>query len=298
MPENSENSVVSVSDVVVEVQEAQTFLRNLWENHQDDVILFAKSILITLVIIVLAWLVCRIVRKAIFKAVAKVPQMDMSVGKILYAVARTFIWLFAFLIALDRFGVNTASILTVLGAAGLAVGLAMKDSLSNIAAGLMLLILRPYKLGDFIDSGSISGTIEDMGLFTTTLKTFDGVFIAAPNNVIFGAPVKNYSRNPLRMANINVGIAYGDSLVKALEVLQTYMANHELILKDPAPQVLVTDLADSSVNLTLRFWTTTENYWPAFWGVKEELKNTIESAGLNIPFPQRVVTFLNPPETK
>jgi len=199
----------------------------------------------------------------------------------------------ALLIILDLFGVNTASILTVLGAAGLAVGLAMKDSLSNIAAGLMLLFLRPYKEGDYIDCGSISGTIVEIGLFSTFLKTFDGIFISAPNSTLFGNPVKNYSRNPFRRADITVGIAYGDSLGKALEVLQALLKNHELVQQDPAPQVLVADLAESSVNLTLRYWAKSQDYWNAYWSIKRQLKEVLESAGLNIPFPQRVVTMVN-----
>ena len=154
------------------------------------------------------------------------------------------------------------------------------------------------EVGDYIDCGSISGTIKEMGLFTTTLSTADGIFIAAPNSAIFGNPVKNYSRNATRRVDITVGISYGDSLPEGLRVLQALMEKNSLILKDPAPQVLVDSLADSSVNLTLRFWVASENYWTAFWQIKGELKPAIESAGLNIPFPQRVVTFVNASETK
>jgi small conductance mechanosensitive channel len=157
----------------------------------------------------------------------------------------------------------------------------------------MLIILRPYKVGDYVDCGSISGTITEMELFSTVVTTFDGIFISAPNSVIFGTPIKNYSRNERRMANIQVGISYGDSLAEGISILQNLLNSNELILKDPAPAVLVTELADSSVNLTLRYWTTTGNYWTVFWQIKSELKATIEDAGLSIPFPQRVITFAN-----
>ena len=267
--------------------------KDFWMTHQDAILHFAKVLLLALVIILVALLVGRLIRKVIERAVEKVPSLDASVGKIFYSIARTFLWLFTVLIILDLFGFNTASLLTVLGAAGLAVGLAMKDSLSNIAAGLMLLLLRPYKVGDYIDCGAISGTIKEMGLFTTTLSTADGIFIAAPNSTIFGSPVKNYSRNATRRVDITVGISYGDSLPEGIRVLQELMEKNELILKDPAPEVLVNELANSSVNLTLRFWVASGNYWPAFWQIKGELKQTIESAGLNIPFPQRVITFAN-----
>ena len=185
----------------------------------------------------------------------------------------------------------------MLGAAGLAIGLAMKDSLSNIAAGIMLLILRPYKQGDYIDCGSISGTIRQMGLFSTVLKTADGLFVSAPNSVVFGTPIKNYSRNPTRRTDITVGIGYEDSLPEALSVLKEIMMQEPMVLKDPAPEVLVSELADSSVNLTLRYWTASEDYWPAYWTIKAKLKPVIEGAGLNIPFPQRVITFVNVSET-
>ena len=286
---------VCVNDVVSAVQGGTVgeFFRDLWEQYQSEIINLGRCILLSVLVILLAWLVARIARKVLVKAMSKIPGLDAAVGNILAGIARAVIWLFAALIILDLFGINTASILTVLGAAGLAVGLAMKDSLSNIASGLMLLFLRPYKAGDYIDCGSVSGTIKEIGLFTTVFMTVDGVYISAPNSVIFGHPIKNFSRNPLRRADITVGIAYGDSLTCAVETLKKLMLDSDLIMKEPAPEVLVAELADSSVNLTLRFWTATENYWAAYWMIKAQLKTTIEAAGLNIPFPQRVVTFAN-----
>ncbi|MBP5639031.1 MAG: mechanosensitive ion channel family protein [Victivallales bacterium] len=295
----SEPKVESVvNNVISSVRsgETRTLIESLWNDHQAEIIRLGKSVLIALVVILLAWLVTRVCKKFIQMSTKKLTMMDDSLRNIFISIAKTLIWVLAALIILDLFGVNTASILTVLGAAGLAVGLAMKDSLSNIAAGLMLLFMRPYKVGDYVDCGTVSGTITDIGLFSTTLKTVDGVFISAPNTSIFGNPIKNYSRNPYRRADITVGIAYGDSLPKALEVLNGLMAKNELIVSDPAPQVLVAELADSSVNLTLRYWSKTEDYWNAYWEIKQQLKEAIESNGLNIPFPQRVVTMVTPKE--
>ncbi|MBE6406690.1 MAG: mechanosensitive ion channel [Lentisphaerae bacterium] len=272
---------------------ASNFFSDLWEKQQNNIILFGKTIVLAIVIIVLAYFVAKVFKAMILKSVTKVPHIDEAVGKVLVSIVRGFIWLIAFLIILDLFGVNTASILTVLGAAGLAIGLAMKDSLSNIAAGMMLLILRPYKVGDYIDCGAAQGTIEEMGLFTTKLCTVDGIFVSVPNNVVFGAPVKNYSRNALRRADIVIGIASGDNVAKAVEVLLDFMKQNELILKDPAPEVLVADISNCTVNLNLRFWTKSEQYWDAYWSVKAGLKVAIESSGLNLPMPQRVVTFVN-----
>lgn len=285
-PPAVESTLHSVADAV-----RNGNLQTFWQQHQASILHLGKSLLLGLVILLMAWGFSALARKLILKGTRKFDAVDESVGKILSGVVRTIIWLFAALIILDLLGINTASILTVLGAAGLAVGLAMKDSLSNIAAGLMLLFLRPYKLGDYIDCGSVSGTIREIGLFTTTFTTPDGLFIAAPNSVLFGAPIKNYSRNPRRRADITVGIAYGDSLSQGMQVLLKLMREHPLILQDPAPEVLVSELADSSVNLTLRFWTENKDYWEAYWSVKAQLKDALEGAGLNIPFPQRVVTL-------
>ena len=269
-------------------------MTKFWENHQDQLILFGKNLILSIIVLVLAWIVCKILRKVICRTMEKISAADRSLEHVFYVMARTFILLFAVLIILDLFGINTASILTVLGAAGLAVGLAMKDSLSNIASGLMLLILRPYKSGDCVECGSISGTVRETGLFTTILETADGIFIAAPNSTVFGNPVKNYSRNAARRGDITVSIAYGDSLPLAMETFLTFLNAHELILKNPAPEVLVTDLTASSMNLTLRFWTAGENYWTVYWQIKTRLKQVIEDAGLNMP---RAAAPLSPPQT-
>ena len=273
------------------------FFANLWDKHSDDVIRFVKILILALIVVVAAKLISMAARKVVARFFKKL-EGDESLTHATCTIVRTLIWVIAMLVILDLFGFNTASFLTVLGAAGLAIGLAMKDSLSNIAAGIMLLILRPYKLGDYIDCGSVSGTIQQMGLFSTVLKTPDGLFVSAPNSVVFGTPIKNYSRNPTRRSDITVGIAYADSLAVAVQAMKDIMSHEEMVLKDPAPEVLVSELADSSVQLTLRYWTATENYWPAYWSIKSQLKPAIEAAGLNIPFPQRIITFVNAPAEK
>ncbi len=290
-PENTPANTVAET----RVEGTTSTLGNLWQNHRPEVLRAGKALLLAVLVVAVAWLVNRLCRRFIMAATKKLATGDNTLGNILGSLAKGLIWILAALVILDLFGVNTASILTVLGAAGLAIALALKDSLGNIAAGFMLLFQRPYKVGDYADCGSVSGTIMEMGLFTTTLKTFDGIYVSAPNSVIFGTPIKNYSRNPTRRADVTVGIAYGDSLPAALEVLKRLLATHPLVCQDPAPDVMVADLADSSVNLTLRFWAKTADYWKAYWDVKRQLKEVIESNGLNIPFPQRVVTLIQPP---
>ncbi len=294
-----ESQLSEADNVVRQIDEQGIgFFTNLWNNHSDDVIRFVKVVILALVVLVAIKLFCVVAKKLITRSFKRFEAMDESLSHATYTIVRTLIWVIGLLIILDLFGFNTASILTVLGAAGLAIGLAMKDSLSNIAAGIMLLILRPYKQGDYIDSGSVSGTIEQMGLFSTILKTPDGLFVSTPNSVVFGTPIKNYSRNPTRRSDITVNIAYADSLPVAVKAMKEIMEREEMVLKDPAPEVLVSELADSSVQLTLRYWTATGDYWPAYWTIKGQLKPAIEAAGLRVPFPQRVITFVNAPEQK
>lgn len=268
------------------------FLGKLWNTNREWIILLGKNLLLTLIIVIVAAICVKIARKLIVQSPKKLVHIDDSIYKVCFTVVRVVIWMVAALIILDIFGFNTASLLTILGAAGLTVGLAMKDSMSNIASGVMLIILRPYKTGDFVACGSTTGTIKEMGLFSTVMETFEGIFVSVPNNAIFGNPITNYSRNPMRRAVITVRISYGDSLPRGLEVLREMLDKNELILKEPAPEVLVADLADTSVNLTIRFWAENANYWTAYWQIKEQIKATIEDAGLNIPLPQRVITVL------
>ena len=293
--EESSQTIKVLEDAVTTVKQGKAgeFFCDFCREHTEDFFRLGKVLLLAVVVLFLAWIFAGLVRKLIQRAQDRMPHLDGSAGHLVYAVARTFIWLLAFLIILDLFGINTASILTVLGAVGLAVALAMKDSMSNVAAGVMLIILRPYKTGDFVECGSVAGTIRTMGLFSTEIATADGIFVAVPNSVIFGSPIKNYSHNDTRRADITVGIDYSNSLPEGIRVLQKLMEENELILQDPAPRVLVSDLADSSVNLTLRFWCANDVYWDAYWQVKEAIKPALEGAGLSIPFPQRVITFAN-----
>ena len=267
----------------------------LWQSMQGEIWHFGKIILLAAVILIIAYFINKLIHKAFNKAAEKY-SMDVSLVSIINRVLTLLVMSFALLIILELLGINTASVLTVLGAAGLAVGLALKDTLSNIAAGIFLLTQHPYKTGDFVECAGMSGSILEIGLFTTKLRTPQGQDIFVPNNSIIAAPITNYSSNKIRRADITVGIDYADNLEAGIKLLQAMMDRHPLILKDPAPVVVVAELADSSVNLTLRFWTENANYWDAYWDIQRNLKPEIEGAGLNIPFPQRVVTFANKAE--
>ena len=193
----------------------------------------------------------------------------------------------ALVIILDLFGVNTASLVALVGAAGLAIGLALKDTLSNVAAGVMLLFLKPLKKAEFVEVAGSSGSVTDLGLFTTVLETADGIFISIPNSTVWASAIKNFSRNEKRRMDITVGISYGDSIEDGLTALRELVAEESRILQTPEPQYLVHTLADSSVNLQLRAWAPTSDYWDIYWKTQRKVKEKVESKGITIPFPQR-----------
>ena len=197
------------------------------------------------------------------------------------------ILIFVIVAVLAQFGIQTASIITVLGAAGLAIGLALQGALSNIAAGILLLFLRPFNVGDYIDAEGINGTVEQIGLFLTYLKTPDGVFRAVPNAQITNKSILNFSRNPMRRIDILVGIGYGEDIGKAQLTLNNAMNTESKVLETPAPEVFVDALADSSVNVNMRCWVKTDDYWPVLFDLKKSAKTELDKAGISIPFPQR-----------
>lgn len=175
------------------------------------------------------------------------------------------VYLIAIVIILDLFGVNTASLVALVGAADLAIGLALKDTISNVAAGVMLLFLKPLKKSEFVEVSGNSGNVADLGLFTTVLETADGIFVSIPNSTVWASPIKNFSRNEKRRMDITVGISYGDSIEDGLTALRELVAEESRILDTPEPQFLVHTLADSSVNIQLRAWAPTPDYWDIYW---------------------------------
>ena len=191
--------------------------------------------------------------------------------------------------AIGQLGVSTASLLTVLGAAGLAVGLALKDSLSSIAAGVVLMILRPFTVGDVVTVAGQTGKVEKATIFHTQLVTADNQRVLVPNGAILGATIVNITANPTRRIDLVVGISYADDTAKAREVITGVLAADSRVLPDPAPQVAVAELADSSVNLVARPWVATGDYWDVRFDLTEAIKRALDAAGISIPFPQRDV---------
>ncbi|UCG76668.1 MAG: mechanosensitive ion channel [Gemmatimonadota bacterium] len=190
---------------------------------------------------------------------------------------------------LGLFGVPTASVVAVLGAAGLAVGLALQGTLSNFAAGVMLLVFRPLKVGDLVEVGGSLGKVAEVGIFSSVLNTPDNVRIIVPNSEVFGKPIKNYTANETRRIDLVIGVSYGDDLSVAKAAIERVVAADARVLKDPAPQVAVSNLGDSSVDFVVRPWCTPDAYWDVRFEMTRRIKEELEAAGCTIPFPQRDV---------
>lgn len=186
-------------------------------------------------------------------------------------------------------GVQTTSFIAVLGAAGLAIGLALQGSLANFAGGVLILFLRPFKAGEYIEAQGVAGTVDTISIFHTVLKTPDNKTVIVPNGSLSNGNIINYSRQPTRRVDINLGIDYGDDVKQARSLLLALAQADSRVLKDPEPVVWLASLGDNSVNLSLRMWTRTEDFWGVFWDIQEQAKESFDANGITIPFPQRTV---------
>lgn len=239
-----------------------------------------------LLILVVGLLVAKWCSRNAKRLLAKLPHFDPTLGLFVAGSTHYGIMLLVFIAVLAQFGVQTASIITVLGTAGLAIGLALQGTLSNIASGFMILLLRPIKVGEYIEAGDIAGTVKMIGLFATQLSTMDGIYITATNSQLWSRTIKNYTRNPTRRIDLIVGIAYENDINHAKEVLLTLAKETDGILNEPEPMILVKELANSSVNLNLRCWVKQENYWNLYSELNKSVKEKLAQEKIMIPYPQ------------
>lgn len=255
----------------------------------DQLAGYALDAVGALVILLVGWWIAGRTQYLVRRALDRVPRIDDTLKPFLSSSVRYFVIVITFVAVLAEFGVQTTSIIAVLGAAGLAIGLALQGTLQNIAAGIMLLVLRPFRVGEYIDAGGVSGTVDAINLFTTDMTTYDGIYRSVPNAELWNRNILNYSRNPTRRLDIPVGIAYEDDVERALGLLLSHLSQDTRVLPDPEPQVLVTGLGDSSVDLTLRCWTSRTDFWPLRFELNKKVKLWLDAAGISIPFPQRDV---------
>ena len=246
---------------------------------------YAQATVIALLIFVAGrWLVNRVV--ALVERLMLARATDETLVKFVCSILQWLGLLFVVIAALSHLGVDTTSLVALVGAAGLAIGLSLQNSLGNLAAGVLLIIFKPFKKGDFIDAAGAMGTIESISIFTTVMTTADNREITVPNGAIIGGNITNFSARATRRVDMVFGISYGDDLRHAKAILEDIIGADPRVLAEPAPVVMVGELADSSVNFLVRPWVNSEDYWQVLWDTTETVKLRFDEVGISIPFPQ------------
>ena len=252
--------------------ESNPIINGLWQIAIAVAIIFIGRIVINWVIQLLG----KMMRRS---------DIDDILINFVSSITKAILLLLVFIAALNQVGVDTTSLIALIGAAGLAVGLALQNSLQNFAAGVMMIVFRPFKLGDFIEAGGVVGVVEQISIFSTVLKTGDNREIIVPNGQIYSDAITNYSARETRRIDMVFGIGYDDDMLAAKKVMASILEAHDLVLTEPAPVVAVTELADSSVNFNVRPWVKTEDYWAVRSDLIEQIKLTFDEQNISIPYP-------------
>jgi small conductance mechanosensitive channel len=261
---------------------------NIQDSQWVEMITFwGMNLLTAFAILVAGW----IIGNWMSRRVGAMKKLDTTLKAFLGGLVKYAILAIAFVAVLGQLGIQTASLLAVLGAAGLAIGLALQGTLSNVAAGVMILILRPFNVGDYIETGSVKGTVKTLSLFATELSTTDNVHIFTPNNQLWDAAIFNFSRNKQRRIDLVNGISYSDDIDSALKAIQKEVAKDKRLImtQGKEPLFFVSSLGDSSVNITARFWVDASDYWGVKWDLTKTVKNALDKGGFTIPFPTRTI---------
>ncbi|MEG7473827.1 small-conductance mechanosensitive channel MscS [Serratia marcescens] len=253
--------------------------------NQDLLIQYAVNIVAAIVILIIGSIVARVVGNALNR-VMKLRGIDATVADFLSAIVRYSVLAFTFIAVLGRVGVQTTSVIAVLGAAGLAVGLALQGSLSNFAAGVLLVIFRPLRVGEYVDLGGVAGTVDQVQIFSTSLRTADNKTIVVPNGKIIAGNIINYSREPNRRVDIVVGVAYNADIDVVKKVLGDVIAADKRIMHAKGVTVRLNEMAPSSLNFVTRSWTTNAEYWNVYFDLMENFKRALDANNIGIPFPQ------------
>ncbi len=263
-----------------------------YQEHIDNAIDWLWAALPNLILAIFIFFVGLWVMRVINRLVARFfekKDYDLTLESFLQSFIRIALKVILFVIVVTQLGVKSSSLVAMVGAAGLAIGLALQGSLANFAGGVLILIFRPFKVGDFISAQGIDGVVKEITIFTTKLNTFGNQVAIIPNGQLSNNNIVNYNAETTRRDKIDIGIGYNSNIKTAKDILLQICAEHEGIMKEPAPEVYVGELGDSSVNLTLRFWATNDDFWAAHFHVLETLKYEFDTANIEIPFPQRTV---------
>ncbi len=285
MEENAQQTAATLQTAAAAAPTAQL---TMIDKVVDGLAQYSMQILAAIVILVVGlWLAKKI--KACFVSALNKKEVDPTLIGFFSSTLHGGLVLFIVIAAIGKLGVQTTSFVAVIGAAGLAVGLALQGSLSNFASGFLLILFKPFKVGDVIKAGGEAGVVVEVGILTTELKTPDNVKIIMPNSSIMGGSITNMSAHPTRRVDMVVGVGYGDDLNKAKQIMEDLLAADERVLKDPAPTVAVSNLGDSSVDFVVRPWVNSADYWAVKFDFTKSVKEKFDAEGVSIPFPQRDV---------
>jgi small conductance mechanosensitive channel len=289
--EDYEAYITAISGVKIDVSDAGAAWTVItgWLMSSEGGLRWAKNIAFFLIIILFSWFLSNLIGKAVQRAVANIQSASELLKDFIVNISRKATFVIGFIVALSMLEVNVGPLLAAIGAVGFIMGFALQGTLSNFASGIMILIYRPYDVGDLVDVGGMLGKVDAMTIVSTTLRKLDNQKVVIPNNMIWGDIITNITGTSKRRVDMVFGIGYSDDMAKAQEVLEEILANHQAILKDPAPVVKVHELADSSVNFVVRPWVETENYWDVYWDITRSVKERFDAAGVSIPFPQQDV---------
>jgi len=297
--EDYEAYIKAISGVKVDISDASATWTVVtgWLTSAEGGLRWAKNISMFFVILLVSWILAKLLGKAVKKAVMKLQTASELLKDFIVNITRKTVFLIGFVVALSMLEINIGPLLATIGAAGFIVGFALQGTLSNFAAGILILVYRPYDVGDLVDIGGTFGTVEAMTIVSTTLRKLDNQKVIVPNNMIWGDIITNVTGTSKRRVDMVFGIGYSDDIAKAQKILEEILANHAAILKDPEPIVRVHELGDSSVNFVVRPWVETENYWDVHWDITRSVKERFDAEGVSIPFPQRDVHLHQVPAT-
>lgn len=284
--QTTEQAVKNV-DVVAETEKVITKVSSMnFETILNNwLIPYGTKILLAIAIFMIGKSLAKFISKLLAKA-ALASTKDEMLQSFVRSMSYFLLLLIVVIAALSQLGINTSSLVALIGAAGLAIGLSLQNSLQNFAAGVMLLIFKPFKKGDSIETGGMSGTVQDMGLLVLELRTGDNKTVLIPNGKVFSDSIVNYSANETRRIDFIFDISYDADIAQAKSIVADILANEQNVLKDPAPVIAVSALAASSVQLVVRPWVNTPNYWATYWGIMEKVKLAFDEAGIAIPYNQ------------
>lgn len=252
---------------------------------------FGIKLIAALAILIIGRIVVNLIKKLLLKVLKK-RNVDETVTGFVASLTASALWIFVIIAAMAKLGIETTSFMAIIGAAGLAIGLALQGSLSNFAAGFLLILFRPFKLGDFVNAGGVSGSIDKISIFTTDILTPDNKREIVPNSMIMNGVITNFTVEDKRRVDFTVGVGYDSDLKLVKEIINGIIAKHDKILKDPAPMVRLGKLNDSSLDVTVRVWSKTDDYWGVFFDFNEEVKEALDAANVNIPYPQMDVHLI------